>query len=58
MAELVQKHAEKKQDHENKTVPRRCGTARGVARSKNPGEKQQEGDMNADDGARYLADIQ
>ena len=58
VAELVQQHAEKQQHHENEAVPCGGGAARGVARGENPGEKQQEGEVDADDGAGHLADIQ
>ena len=58
VAELVQQHAEEQQHHEDEAVP--CGRrpARGVAGGENPGEKQQEGEVDADDRARHSADIQ
>ena len=42
----------------DEAVPGGRGASRGVARGENPGEKQQEGEVDADDGARHLADIQ
>ena len=58
MTELVQQYAEEQKQHKHKAIPGRRGASRGVAGCEDPGEKQQEGEVDADNGACHLADIQ
>jgi len=58
VAELVQQHAQEQQHHEDDAVPGGRGAALAVAGGENPGEKQQEGEVDAHDRAGHLADIQ
>src|SRR5215475_1203529 len=58
VAELMQQHAQKQKNHEDEAVPGGRGSPRRVARGENPREKQQEGEVYANDGSRDLADIQ
>ena len=58
VAELVQQHAQEQQHHESETVPGGGGAALGIAGGEDPGEKQQEGQVDAHHRARHFADIQ
>jgi hypothetical protein len=58
VAELVQQHAQEQQHHEHEAVPGGGGAALAVAGGEDPGEKQQESEVDAHDRARHPADIQ
>ena len=57
VAELMGHHARKKQQHEHQRIPCCFSSARRVAGEENPGQEQQECDVDPYRGARNRADI-
>ncbi len=55
--ELVEKDTEEKKDHENQAAPGRLCASRKVVDAEYPGEKQQEGHMDADRRAGDRSDL-
>jgi hypothetical protein len=58
MAEFVQQHAQEQEHNEKETAPRDLRPAREVVHAENPGEEQQERDMDANGRAGNRSDVQ